>query len=61
MMLIHTNHGLKACCRPAVRSSGESTWPMYAVPYAPSIPVAEEKMTRKGMMVIRPSTLGRMR
>lgn len=32
MMLIHTNHSLKECCRPSVRSSGAMICPMYAVP-----------------------------
>ena len=31
MILIYTIHELNACCKPAVRSSGESTWPIYAV------------------------------
>ena len=61
MMLIHMNHGLKSCCSPAVRSIGVMICPMYAVAYAPMIPVAAEKMTRNGMMVISPSIFGRMR
>ena len=61
MMLIQMNHGLKSCCKPTVRSSGLSTCPTMAVAYAPRMPVAALKMTRKGMMVIMPSILGSIR
>ena len=61
MILMYINQGLNDCCNPWVKSSGVKMWPLYAVPYAPKMPVADEKITKNGMMVIKPSIFGRMR
>ena len=60
-MLIHRNQGMKSWVSPSVRSSGGIRWPMYDVAYAPTIPMAEENTTRKGIIVTMPRILGRMR
>ena len=61
MILIQTNHSLNEWRIPSVRSSGDMICPTYAVAYAPTTPIADEKMTRKGIMVTNPIIFGRIR